>query len=653
MLGACTVGGDSGGSSIGVTIEPSDVTVVAGTAQPFVATVTGASNPRVDWSLEEGSLAGAISSTGVYRASSRTGTYRVLGASRADGPARGLATVTVVAPPEISVAITSPATPTVTLPPSGTVAFLAAVKGTGNRNVVWTIDTGRAIPGGSISVDGVYVAPPLETIRPYLGAGGSATVIVRARSVVDPTKSATRPVVIQEVSDVVTLSPPQVVVALGGRVTLALSPPPSSSTIWMVNGVVGGNAAVGRVSAYGGYAAPWAIPSAEAVIVHNSVATNTVAVTVVSRFLPSETVPVHACMLGCPWARPAAIVAADFNGDGLSDLATANPASGTISVLMSADASHFAAPYRVPVGSAETSQPRMLVAGLLDGDGTVDLAVADADFTDRAVRARLGAGDGTFYGELASELPGGVEPLTMAVGTLDGDSIPDLVMVDPLSGVLHLFRGLGNGGFRIGAAIADAARMPRPTAVAVADFDRSGRDDLAVADGGNTVSIWLTAADGTLRYAQTIVFRPGSIPVSMSAVDLNSDSALDLLVATTGTWSGVSVALNSSASQDAVFSSPLPSVAAGPGLSAMGSADFNRDGYWDTVVVDQTEDTVTTYFNDGAGVLVRSETYRVGVTPEAVAIGDFNGDGWPDLAVVNRDEDSISMLLNRGGPSGA
>src|SRR5574341_892924 len=621
MLAACSAGSPSSCSSVPISIEPEVVTVVAGTSQTFVAAVTGAGNPAVTWSVEEGSIGGEVSPTGVYRAPARTGTYHVA-ASLADPSGRGRATVTVVPPQLVSVTITSPATPVVMLPAGATVAFLAAVNGAGNRTVRWTIDTGRPIPGGSITVDGLYTAPALEVIAPYFDENRSITVVVRARSVVDPTKSATRPVVIQEAAAPVTISPPRVAIGLGGLVALPLSETVSGSTTWTVNGRAGGDSEVGTISDFGGYRAPFRTPEPATVAVGNSAATNQVSVAVVSRFLPPEAIPVQGCALSCPFARPAALGAAD--------------------------SSHFATPYRLPVGSPETSRPRTLLAAALGDDGPADLAAAAIDLAGGAVRTRLGVGDGTFGGEAASELPANANPAAVAIGAFNGDSIPDLVVADASAGMLHLFQGLGDGRFSLRISLADATSIPRPAAVAVADFDRNGRDDLAVAAGDNAVSVWLTNPDGSVRNAQTIGFEPGHVPAAVAAVDLNLDAAPDLVV-TLGTPPGVFVVLNSGPPAAGSFGSPSPSNDGGSSAAATG--DFNQDGFPDVVVADRTANTVTTYLGDGAGTLVSSETYLVGITPEAVTIGDFNGDGWHDVAVANSDDDTVYVFRNRGGPS--
>jgi hypothetical protein len=237
----------------------------------------------------------------------------------------------------------------------------------------------------------------------------------------------------------------------------------------------------------------------------------------------------------------------------------------------------------------------------------------------------------------------------MASAVFDADSLRDLVVVDGSARVLHVFRGLGDGLFSLRTSLGDAARLPRPTAVAVGDFDRNGRDDLAVAAGDNTLLVWLTDQDGSSRSSQTIAFQPGSVPVSIVPVDLNVDAAPDLVV-TIGKPPGVSVVLNSAAPLGR-FGAPSPSIDGGAMPVAAATGDFNKDGIPDVVMADRSAKTVTTYFGDGDGGLVRSETYPVGVLPEAVATGDFNGDGWDDVAVTNSTDDTVSILRNRGGPT--
>ena len=81
------------------------------------------------------------------------------------------------------------------------------------------------------------------------------------------------------------------------------------------------------------------------------------------------------------------IVAADLNGDGWVDLATANTQPGTLAVLLNRGAAGgFALARTVWLGGG----PFEIAAGDFDKDGRVDLAVANADRLPRFVRSGHG-----------------------------------------------------------------------------------------------------------------------------------------------------------------------------------------------------------------------------------------------------------------------
>jgi hypothetical protein len=82
-----------------VTISPQSATLSAGGTQQFTVAVGGTSNTSVSWSIQEGSSAGAVSSTGLYTASSAPGTYRIVARSQVDPTKYAVAQVTIAAPP--------------------------------------------------------------------------------------------------------------------------------------------------------------------------------------------------------------------------------------------------------------------------------------------------------------------------------------------------------------------------------------------------------------------------------------------------------------------------------------------------------------------------------------------------------------------------
>ncbi len=178
----------------------------------------------------------------------------------------------------------SPAAPAVVL--GATQQFTATVSGTANTSVAWTVNgiAGGNSTIGTVSAAGLYTAPQnLPT---------PASVTLTATSQADNTKSANATVAMQ--SDLVlTISPDPASVELGaGRqfnVTITSAGNPNRAVAWAVNGVAGGNAAVGTITPAGLYTAPQNLPAPASVTLSaTSVAdpakTDTATVTVTSTF---------------------------------------------------------------------------------------------------------------------------------------------------------------------------------------------------------------------------------------------------------------------------------------------------------------------------------------------------------------------------------
>src|SRR5438874_1876427 len=126
-----------------------------------------------------------------------------------------------------------------------------------------------------------------------------------------------------------------------------------------------------------------------------------------------------------------------------------------------------------------------------------------------------------------------------------------------------------------------------PTAIAVADFNRDGRADMAITSvDTNKVAILTANTIGT--YSTTNSYSTGAAPLSVAATDFNGDGKPDLAVANSGSAS-VSILLG------------------------------NGDGSFQPAV-----------------------NYGAGTSPIFVAAGDFNGDGKADLAVANNGSSNIS-----------
>ena len=102
---------------------------------------------------------------------------------------------------------------------------------------------------------------------------------------------------------------------------------------------------------------------------------------------------------------PLHIVVGDFNGDGKLDLAvgTGTGTSGSVSVLLGNGDGTFQAPVNYPTGPIiDTGLPGAMAVGDVNGDGMPDLVLAFGG----GVLVLLGNGDGTFQTTPISYLAG-------------------------------------------------------------------------------------------------------------------------------------------------------------------------------------------------------------------------------------------------------
>src|SRR5262249_26066125 len=162
------------------------------------------------------------------------------------------------------------------------------------------------------------------------------------------------------------------------------------------------------------------------------------------------------------------------------------------------------------------------------------------------------------------------------------------------------------------------------------------------------IAILLGNGDGTFQSA--VFYTAGSGPNHIAVADYNRDGKLDLAVANAfGT--SVSLLLGNG---DGSFQSPVDlRVADAPWHIAI--ADFDGDGNLDLATAD---------YGDGFGVLTsillgRNDgsfsnpiNFTTGTDAHGIVVGDFDFNGTPDLAVTNALENTVTALLNNS-PSSA
>jgi FG-GAP-like repeat/Bacterial Ig-like domain (group 3) len=327
---------------------------------------------------------------------------------------------------------------------------------------------------------------------------------------------------------------------------------------------------------------------------------------------------------------PVQSVVADFNGDGLPDVATTNAVFGpsTVAVFLGKGNGEFESPVSYPTGYFTSG----IVAGDFNGDGILDLVAMSQDGT---IAVFLGKGDGTFQ-KPKTDTIGGL-PVAIVLGDFNRDGILDFATTDYFANTTSISLGKGDGTFKPPVPYAVGGG---PYSMATADFNGDGFQDLTVVnDNDNTVSVLLGNGDGTFKAQKT--YDVGNQVEFVTTGDLNLDGKQDLVVANYGDQN-VGVLLGNG---DGTFKPQVTYSVGGPD-SGLAIADVNGDGIPDIVDSCYKPAQLGVLLGKGDGTFQAVRQYNSGQSQGyEVTIADLNGDGAPDLISSDLNA-SISVLLD-------
>jgi len=365
-----------------------------------------------------------------------------------------------------------------------------------------------------------------------------------------------------------------------------------------------------------------------------------------------------------PGDDPIATAIGDLDGDGRPDLAMVNFYGGTVAIYRNigsagvALSNSFSEPLLIDVGV----NPWDIVMADLDGDGLLDLVVGNLTANRVSVLRNTSTG-GALSFEAPIHLPVGAGSHQLAVGDLDGDGRLDIVVANTGSGTISLLQNstAATGSISFQSAIALPVD-PAPAGVGLADLDGDGKLDMVVAH--HTTSspaitvLRNTSTPGPLgRDSFTLSARLPGDGHYVTFADFDGDGKIDIVVPS---WFSqhVSIFRNKATPGDLQahsFGDPIILSSAGS-IKRAAVADLDGDGRPDLAFPTELNTALCFYRNTGGTGELDATWFAprvdlsAGWNGDGISIGDLDLDGRPELVFCNQYDDNVFIYHNLTGP---
>jgi len=253
-------------------------------------------------------------------------------------------------------------------------------------------------------------------------------------------------------------------------------------------------------------------------------------------------------------AGPVTIAVGDYNSDGLADVATANFASGNVTILAGNGSGGLTAMAGSPVATG--GSPRWITALDYNGDGKMDLALASS--STNSVIVMQGAGNGSFTAAQGSPFAGHSSASGIAAGDFKGDGRVDLAIVNAGSNSVRTLLGVGAVPLVVSATPPSPTTTPQTISLLTRDadgfaniarvyflinttptipqnschgfYERANNSFYLYNDAISVLSGPLAAGSGgTLQNSQCILYGSGSGLVSGAGTDLSVNLRMGML----------------------------------------------------------------------------------------------------------------------------
>lgn len=334
---------------------------------------------------------------------------------------------------------------------------------------------------------------------------------------------------------------------------------------------------------------------------------------------------------------PTSTVSADFNGDGVLDVAVSSQISNSVTILLGAGDGGFVEAASYASGAA----PVKIAAGDLNSDSKTDLITVDS--SGGSLSIFLGNGDGTFMAAMTTAVTAGINDV--AIGDFTGDGKPDVAVPSPLGSSFSLLAGNGDGTFN---QLPEVRTTYYPRKLVAVDFNKDGKLDLAITNSAfSSFSVYLGNGNGTFQ-PELLKFLTNTGELAHIATgNLNGDSNPDLVITSYETApSGIGAIHIMLGGGDGSFTAQ-PAIPCGKYPQALALADLDNDNKLDILAVTEAGDLLELLYGTGDGTFTAAVTLTTPGHTNSVNASDFNGDGRRDIALTSFSANLITVFQQK------
>ncbi len=345
-------------------------------------------------------------------------------------------------------------------------------------------------------------------------------------------------------------------------------------------------------------------------------------------------------------ANPYSVSTGDLDGDGKPDIVVVNTSANTVSVFLNTSTPGNIS-FAPKVDFATGNSPHRVCIADLTGDGLPELIVTNyADNTISIIKNISKPGTLSFIPK--TDFATGANPESVAVGDIDGDSKPDLVVTN--SGTTSITILQNAPGTVASLAYVTAITISyggSPMGVAIGDLDGDGKPEIVTTNvATNNLAVFRnTSTPGNFSFAVHVPLSSFVSPQSVSIADLDGDGKPELIAGGNQT---IAVLKNTCTPGNISFSA-AGAVSSSPDDYAT-IADLDGDGKPDIVASAQFSNAATVLANittGGALLIDTNRFYPSGNNPTCISVADFDGDGKPDIVLSNVTTSTVSILRNQ------